>query len=238
MAFNYPVSLHFPPFRMPLFPNQIARIVESGKTLGRIAPTLVEAGAELVFEPTTCEWIATKEIHETKATAAGLLSKGRWLRLDVEVNLGRGNYFVEFYTFPLKDSPELAGFQVNFDGRAYASIFEFEPRAEGGFDEDSKRDFLAFCLNLSGMLESAGFILLPEDGSFYSVPLDRIDSILRQPSDQNFGVRPGLITAIRESVLPVDAIRSAWKISSGDSRVKVSTRGYCLLDLVNRYQEN
>jgi hypothetical protein len=233
MAFNYPVTLTFSSFERKSLPRQVELLLKGMAERGRQLVSLVDVG-ELVFD-SIGEWLDTKEVRPGEANPVVLLGRGRWARVDLELQLGRGRYFASLHTFPIQSATEGAGVQIVFDGRAYASIYEFEPRVEGLFDDSAKRDFLRFCIDFASLLNTESFNLIPDDGSLRALQTpDLIAQMLAKPGS----ARPGLLSGVVDSLVECDEVRGVWKLGASDPRLVRSPTGYCVLDFIQRFVED
>jgi len=233
VAFQFPVSLHFPAFQKTALQAALDRFVDAFKRQYKLSSSLREIASEAVFEKYSAEWIDTIPLDRDYTSAGAVLQRGQWLRLALPLRLSAGTYSAELIAFPLLDDPETAGLQLNFDGRAYAAIYEFQPRVEGGFDERAKNDFVAICYLAAQAAAADAFILLPdEDGKLLSVATDDIVERLRHPQRELRGRRAGLITGLKEDLVPADELRQLWKLPTNDPQVITTTSGYTVLDLI------
>lgn len=235
MAFTYPVALHFPPFDRKDLPACVERCILGMRRYSRFPSALEGFAAELVFQKHSGEWLDTIEITGRDHTVESMLARGRWLRLTFETHLGRGSYFIELYIFPLNGSPDKGALQLNFDGRSYAALFDFQPRALGGFDQEAKSDFFAVCDLIAREARPDAFILLPEEGSLLTYSLEDIVERLRHPSGNRTDKRVGLITGAKEKLVSMDDLRKIWRLPVNDSRLLTTSSGYCVLDLVQKF---
>lgn len=237
MAFSYPLALHFPPIPRYLLPQIVDNVLAAMRSNHRVPTRFCDLAAELVFEKFSGEWLDTIEMSTDYPSAGEAVGQGKWLRLSFELRITSGFYVAELYVFPIPDKLEMGGIQLNFDGRVYAALYEYQSRISGKFDEELKRDLLKICFKIASVAEAEALILLPEDGSFKSISLPEILDRLLNPQMELYGRRAGLITGVRESVLQLEEIRQVWCIPVNDPRLITTTHGYSVLDLLQPLTE-
>lgn len=236
MAFTYPLALHFPSCARSELSFVVERFARVMKQRARAPMVFKESMAELIFDKLSGNWLNTVELVDDNLDVESIFASDRWLRFNFEFQLGNGWYFAELYTFPIvSSSGEFAGLQLNFDGRAYASIFDFQPRAYGGFDENAKRDFLAVCMLATELLQADAFILLPDEGELVNISTNEILARLQEIRPVSENGRPGLITGLRGELTSVDHIREIWQLAADDSRLITTTSNYLILDLLQPF---
>lgn len=238
MSLSYPLALHFPPAPLSELSNGVDAILEIIKVQHSAPSNFRDLASELIFEKFSGSWLNTVEFDRNYPSVGTAIRQGKWLRLSFDLHIVGGVYGAELYVFPLPDDPGKGAFQLNFEGRLYAALYEFKPRASGGFNADVKRDFSMLCYQVATSGEAQSFILLPDNGSLVSIATNEVADRLRHPQIEMYGRRAGLITGIKSNLVSTEELYRTWGLALNDPRLIMTTSGYVVLDLLQQYTES